>query len=91
VHAIMSHLGCGAVCIPNELLPSFAALASSSLPAGATLSFPAGAALSMAVLFKRSASADLLPLVGALLGRSIFLDVSTIDGTAGGRADSVTR
>jgi len=83
VHAIMSHLGCGAVCIPNELLPSFAALASSSLPAGATLS--------MAVLFKRSASADLLPLVGALLGRSIFLDLSTIDGTAGGRADSVTR
>jgi len=80
VHAIMSHLGCSAVCVPDELPPSFAALLSSSFPVGALLSM-------MAVLLKRSASTDLVLSVGAVLGRSI-LDVSAIDAAAGGRADA---
>lgn len=81
MHAIMSHLGCSAVCVPDELPPSFAALLSSSFPVGALLSM-------MAVLLKRSASTDLVLSVGAVLGRSIFLDVSAIDAAAGGRADA---
>jgi len=80
VHAIMSHLGCSAVCVPDELPPSFAALLSSSFPVGALLSM-------MAVLLKRSASTDLVLSVGAVLGRSI-LDVSAIDAAVGGRADA---
>ena len=80
MHAIMSHLGCSAVCVPDELPPSFAALLSSSFPVGALLSM-------MAVLLKRSASTDLALSVGAVLGRSI-LDVSAIDAAAGGRADA---
>jgi hypothetical protein len=65
------------------LAPSFAALLSSSFPVGALLSM-------MAVLLKRSASTDLVLSVGAVLGRSIFLDVSAIDAVAGGRADTAT-
>ena len=80
MHAIMSHLGCSAVCVPDELPPSFAALLSSSFPVGALLSM-------MAVLLKRSASTDLVLSVGAVLGRSI-LDVSAIDAAVGGRADA---
>ena len=85
MHAIMSHLGCSAVCVPgvlDELPPSLAALLSSSFLVGATLS--------MAVLFKRSTSSDLVLSVFAVLGFSIFLGASTIGKAAGGSADTAT-